>query len=102
MPSILSRVTKNAFLLFVIALGVAAVFLPGYTKLQDLKEKNRSLDVNIRKLKTENTLLQSEIKRIESDPLYQERIVRDKMGVVRKGEVLYKIEPPSESQPPQD
>ena len=79
---------------------MAGIFLPGYTKLQDLKEKNKSLDENIRKLHMENTLLQSEIIRIQKDPLYQERIVRDKMGVVRKGEVLYKIEPPQEQ--PQD
>jgi cell division protein FtsB len=102
MPSILSRLTKNVFLLFIIVIVIVVLFLPGYTKLQDLKEKNRALDENIRKLNMENALLQGEIIRIQNDPLYQERIVRDKMGVVRKGEVLYKIEPPPASQSPQD
>jgi cell division protein FtsB len=74
------------------------IFLPGYTKLQDLKEKNKTLDANIGKLKVENTLLKNEIARIQNDPLSQEKIVRDKMGVVRKGEVMYKIEPPAQTQ----
>jgi len=70
-----------------------AIFLPGYTKLQDLRDKKRELEVKIRKLKVENVLLQEELKRIESDPIYQERIAREKMGVVRKGEIPIKIVP---------
>ena len=70
-----------------------AIFLPGYTKLQDLRDKNRELEVKIRKLKVDNVLLQEELKRIESDPIYQEKIAREKMGVVRKGEIPIKIVP---------
>lgn len=69
------------------------IFLPGYTKLQELRDKNRDLEARIRQLNAENTVLARELKRIESDPVYQERIVRDKMGVVRKGEIPVKIVP---------
>ncbi|MDD4907844.1 MAG: septum formation initiator family protein [Candidatus Omnitrophica bacterium] len=96
MVSILSKIIKNALGLFIAAVILAFLFLPGYTKMQDLKEKNKTLDANIHKLKVENTLLKNEIARIQSDPLSQEKIVRDKMGVVRKGEVMYKIEQPPE------
>ena len=98
MASILSKIIKNALGLFIAAVILVFLFLPGYTKMQDLKEKNKTLDVNINKLKVENTLLKNEIARIQNDPLSQEKIVRDKMGVVRKGEVMYKIEPPAPTQ----
>lgn len=69
------------------------VFLPGYTKLQELRDKNRGLETKIKALSVENTLLEQELKKVETDPLYQERIAREKMGVVRKGEIPIVIVP---------
>ncbi|MBU0709161.1 MAG: septum formation initiator family protein, partial [Candidatus Omnitrophica bacterium] len=40
-----------------------------------------------------NSLLQKELERIKNDPVYQEKIAREKMGVVRKGEIPVKIIP---------
>ena len=78
---------------FGIALLLLIIFLPGYTKLQELRDRNRDLAVKIRKLNIENVLLQQEIQRLESDPFYQEKIAREKMGVVRKGEIPVKLVP---------
>jgi len=86
-------ILKKAFWLFGLAVLLLILFLPGYTKLQELRDRNFELKTRIKELKIENALLQQELKRIESDPLYQERIVREKMGVVRKGEVPIKIIP---------
>lgn len=83
----------RAFWLFCIALFIGVFFLPGYTKLQELKDKNRDLEAKIKKLNIENSLLEAELKRIETDPVYQEKIAREKMGVVRKGEIPVKIIP---------
>ena len=69
------------------------LFLPGYSKIQELKDRNRDLEQKTKKLKIENALLEQELKRIESDGLYQERILRDKMGVVRKNELPVKVIP---------
>jgi len=87
---------KKALWLFGLATFLMVVFLPGYTKLQDLRTKNRELSLNINKLKKENVLLQNEIVRLQDDPLYQEKVAREKMGIVRKGEVPVKIVPESE------
>ncbi len=84
---------KKAFWLFGITIFLLILFLPGYTKLQELRDKNIDLEVKIKKLQIENTLLEQEVKRIENDPVYQEKIARDKMGVVRKGEIPIKIVP---------
>lgn len=84
---------KKAIWLFAIAVFLFVLFFPGYTKLQELRGKNSELEVKIRRLNVENSLLQQELKRIEDDPVYQEKIAREKMGVVRKGEIPIKIVP---------
>ena len=69
------------------------LFLPGYSKIQELRDRNRDLEQKTKKLKIENALLEQELKRVENDALYQERILRDKMGVVRKNELPVKVIP---------
>ena len=87
------RILRKGFWLFGIATFLLVIFLPGYTKLQELRDRNRELQAKIKKIAIENALLQEELKRIENDPLYQEKIAREKMGVVRKGEIPIKIVP---------
>ncbi len=69
------------------------LFLPGLTKLQGLREKNRDLETKIKRLSMENALLQQEIIKMENNPVYKEMVAREKMGVVRKGEIPIKIVP---------
>ena len=82
---------RKAFWLFGFAVSLLILFLPGYTKLQESRAKNRQLEEKFRKIAIENYLLQEELKRVENDPVYQEKIARDKLGVVRKGEIPIKI-----------
>jgi len=84
---------RKAFWLFGLMVFLLVLFLPGYSKLQELRDKNHELEKNIKKLNIENTLLQEEILRLENNPVYQEKIAREKMGVVRKGEIPFKVVP---------
>ncbi|MDI6758301.1 MAG: septum formation initiator family protein [Candidatus Omnitrophota bacterium] len=84
---------KKAFWLFGLAVFLLVIFLPGYTKLQELRDKNRELENKIKRVIVENSLLEEEIRFIRSDPVYQEKIIRQKLGVVRKGEIPIKIVP---------
>ncbi|MFH1414406.1 MAG: septum formation initiator family protein [Candidatus Omnitrophota bacterium] len=86
-------VFRKGFWLFAIAVVLLIIFLPGYSKLQEVRDRNSKLEVKIEKLVEENSLLQKELEKIENDPVYQEKIAREKMGVVRKGEVPVKIIP---------
>lgn len=76
-----------------IAFVILIIFLPGYSKLQELKDKKRGIDLQIAEVQRENARLEDEMLRMQEDPIYQEDIVRQKLGVVRKGEVIYKLEP---------
>jgi len=84
---------KKTFWSFGVAAFILVLFIPGFAKLQGLRDKNVDLEDKIRRLNIENALLQQELRRIENDPVYQERIAREKMGVVRKGEIPIKIIP---------
>ena len=85
---------KNAIWLFGFTVVLLAVFLPSYVKMQDLKFKNREFAQRIESLQKHNTQLQQEQHLLETDPVYLEKIGREKMGLVREGETVYKIVPP--------
>ncbi|MFH1202526.1 MAG: septum formation initiator family protein [Candidatus Omnitrophota bacterium] len=72
---------------------VLLIYLPGFIKLQELRQKNIELKNEIAKTKKENLNLQKERQKLKGDISALEAVARDKMGVVRKGEVVYKIVP---------
>lgn len=84
---------KKAYWLFIFAVLIFLIFLPGYTKLQDLKQKNLDFEEQVKLLKQENAVLEKRVQRLQKDPASLEKVAREKMGVVRKGEVVYKINP---------
>ena len=67
------------------------MFLPAYVKMQRLRGKNRQYEKRIEELKRDNVLLEEEKRRLLEDPLYFEKVAREKMGIVKEGEVIYKI-----------
>ena len=84
---------KKAFWSFGLVVIILILFIPGFSKMQELRSKNSDLEDKIRRLNIENTLLQQEMLKMASDPVYQERVAREKMGIVRKGEIPIKIVP---------
>jgi len=82
---------KKATWLFAFAFIAFIIFLPGYTKLQDLKQKNVELEGKIAELQQKNTELINKRELLENDPFYLEKVAREKMGVTKKGEMVYKI-----------
>lgn len=83
---------KNAIWLFSLAFVILVIFLPSYTRLQDLKQKNAGYEKQIEELKKQNIELTEEKKRLQ-DPVYLEKVAREKMGLIREGEVIYRLTP---------
>lgn len=69
------------------------VFLPSYTMMQDLKQRNLDYARQTERLTVENIRLREEKRRLEEDPVYLEKVAREKMGLIKEGEVVYKIVP---------
>ena len=84
---------KSAVGLFVLTIIVLIIFLPSYTKMQDLKQKNLDYKRQIEQLQQKSAELREEKRLLETDPVYLEKVAREKMGLIREGEVVYKITP---------
>ena len=84
---------KNALSLFIITVIIVALFLPSYSKMQDLKQKNQEFVRRIAQLEAKNKKLQEEERLLQTDPEYLEKVGREKMGLIRQGETMYKIVP---------
>ena len=74
-----------------ILLFLLVIFIPGYSKRQKLRSVNQGLTEQLEKLKITNIKLAGEIKKLKGDLLYVEEVARKKMGLTKKGEVIYKI-----------
>jgi len=85
--------SKSFFGLFGISIIAVCLFIPGYAKIRSLNHKNADLQTKTRKLAEENQLLERELSMMEKDQLYQEKILREKLGVVRKDEIPLKMIP---------
>lgn len=90
----LKLIRQTSFLLFVAIFLI--IFLPGYAKIQELRQKNKDLELGMEKLRSENLNLSKEKERLEKDPAYLERVGREKLGIVKKGEIMYKMVPEKE------
>jgi len=85
---------KNAFWLFIVTFFLLVVFLPSYSKMEDLKKKNADYNQRIEDLTKKQKELEEEEHLLRTDPAYLEKVGREKMGLVKQGEIVYKITPP--------
>ena len=92
---------KNAIWLFCFTIIVLALFLPSYTRLQDLKLLNDQYEDDIKRLEREQARLKEELRLLKEDPEYLEKVAREKMGLIREGEMIYKILPAEVEKAPQ-
>ena len=79
---------------FLTAAGILLViFIPGYAKIQEQRQKNKELEANVKRLQAENSAFQREKERLENDPEYLEQVGRKELGIVKKGEISYRLVP---------
>ena len=83
---------KRTFAL-IIFFVLLCVFLPAFVKFMELRQTGKELNEKIRNAKLRNFYLGKEKERLKKDDFYLEKVTRERLGVVKKGEVLYKIVP---------
>lgn len=85
---------KKIIILFILILvAIGAIFIPGYLRIKVLTSENRQLEVQITEIQKDNKRLAEEHQKLLNDPVYLEAVARKKLGVVRKGEEVYKVVP---------
>ena len=70
--------------------GLAIVFLHGLSRLHKLRRENAQLQKRIRLLEEHNSVLEVEIGKMQKDPAYVEGKAREKLGIIKEGEIIYK------------
>lgn len=63
----------------------------GFWKLHRIKEQRKILYAKVIEADRENARLKKELADFKSDRKFQEQIVRQKLGWIKKNEVLYKF-----------
>ncbi len=61
----------------------------GIVKYYRMKSQHDSIVREIEKLKLDNVRLVKEVRSLRTDPSYLEKVARDKLGLARKGELVY-------------
>jgi len=65
------------------------VFLPGFLKLHKLCVENLQHQSRIKMLEERNEELKTELAKMRTQPDYIEQKARNKLGIIKKGEVIY-------------
>ena len=81
---------KIIFWVIAIVVILIVVFLPRFSELQRLREENVNIKKSIILLEQDNEALTEEVRRMEEDPNYVEQKAREKLGIIKKGEYIYK------------
>ena len=86
--------TKRVFPYFVLAEVLFLAFLAiwSHYQIREAQKEVRKIEEEIGQQKLENESLKMEEKKME-DPFYIEKMAREKLGLARKNEVIYKIIP---------
>ena len=84
---------KSGTAIFFIALFVVFIFLlvPRLIQVEALKDRSRNLDREIQKRRAENTELENELRLLRDDPVYLEKVAREKFNKAKEGEIVYKV-----------
>ena len=73
------------FVLFIILLS------PKVLQVRSLQIRSRDLEAEIKRVKLENQALENELRLLREDPVYLEKVAREKFNKAKQGEIVYKV-----------
>jgi cell division protein FtsB len=76
-------------IVFIVLFGVAIT--PRVLNIQKLEARSKALQDEIRKMQSENQALENELRLLREDPVYLEKVAREKFNKAKQGEIVYKV-----------
>lgn len=86
------KVLRLIFIGVSLFLIVFFLFLPNYTRIKELSEEKERLIKRIKETEQQIIKIKEELKSLKKSPFYLEKLARERLGTVRKNEVVIKIE----------
>lgn len=87
---------KPFFALWILTLALFVfswVYLPGLSKYRDLHSKQEQIETELKQLEEKLRAIKEERDLLKNDVQYLEKVIRDELGLVKPGEVVYKFVP---------
>ena len=78
---------KSVFWLIVLFI----LFFPVFSRIQELKTKDKVLSQKIAVLEQENEQLARENEMLKTDPVYIEEVAREKLKVAKENEIIFRV-----------
>ncbi|MFZ5862449.1 MAG: FtsB family cell division protein [Nitrospirota bacterium] len=78
--------------------GALAFGERGLWRVAGMADHQRQLAQDIAAIETRNAALRADITRLRSDPFTIEAIARERLGMGRKGEIVYYFQPPEQTE----
>ena len=75
----------------ILALIIAIIYLPGLSKYLKLKRKDTDLEREVKRLESEIARIKEEEHLLKTDLTRLEEVVREELGLVKPGEIVYKV-----------
>ena len=72
------------------------VLTPRALQVHQLRERSRNLETELTRLKRENAALENELVLLRDDPVYLEKVAREKFNKAKENEIVYKVVRPGE------
>jgi len=92
-----------------VVVGLLVLLILGYTVFGDrglmnlvrARRQAQALQAEADRIRDENAKLTEEIRLLQTDPAYVERLAREELGMVKPGELIFQFAETPEQKPPQ-
>lgn len=82
---------KSTLLFLAVVIVFVALLSPRLYSVWKLDRRSTDLNTEIIRLKKENALLERELRLLREDPVYLEKVAREKFNKAKQGEIVYKV-----------
>jgi len=73
-----------------LGIGILSLYIPGFLRLGKSYLYLQRCEKEIEKFKEENKQLKKDIEKFSQNPFYIEKLGREELGLIKKGEFIYK------------
>ena len=82
----------SSIVMFVLVVVLCVVLLtPKFIQVMELNQRSQNFEMDLKKLRYQNRLLERELKLLQEDPVYLEKVAREELSKAKQGEIVYKI-----------